>query len=66
MGTMTLEEFKNGYAERSGVTVAWLCEHGRLAAPCDCKEDGCIGWQMKHANDVKGENNGKSNNLQGL
>ncbi len=40
------EEFAEGYAERSGVTVAWLAEHGRVAMPCCCGGDECQGWQM--------------------
>lgn len=45
---MTREEFEQGYAERSGVSVEWLREHGREARPCDCGEDICEGWQMVH------------------
>lgn len=45
---MTAEEFAEGYARRSGVTVEWLREHGREVRPCDCGEDGCEGWQMAH------------------
>lgn len=44
---MTKEEFEEGYAERSGVTVKWLRDRGQVAAPCDCGEDSCQGWQMK-------------------
>lgn len=43
---MTRDEFETGYAERSGITVEWLHEYGRWAAPCDCGEDGCEGWLM--------------------
>jgi hypothetical protein len=46
---MTRDEFEQGYAERSGVTVEWLHEHGWFGAPCDCREVGCEGWQMTHA-----------------
>ena len=45
---MTAQEFALAYAERSGVTVDWLREHGREVRPCDCGEDGCEGWQMAH------------------
>ena len=42
----TKEEFEQGYAERSGVTVEWLHAHDQQAVPCDCGEPGCLGWQM--------------------
>jgi len=45
---MTKDEFEKGYAKRSGVTVKWLHDHNQLGVPCDCGEDGCAGWQMKH------------------
>jgi hypothetical protein len=45
---MTKDEFEQGYAARSGVTVEWLHAHGREGRPCDCGEDGCDGWQMAH------------------
>ena len=45
---MTLDEFEQQYAERSGVTVAWLHAKGQFGAPCNCGEEGCQGWQMKH------------------
>ena len=44
--TLSAEDFARGYAERSGVTVEWLKEHGREAMPCDCEEDCCESWQM--------------------
>ena len=43
---LNVEKFEQQYAERSGVTVAWLHEHGRYGAPCDCREEGCEGFQM--------------------
>lgn len=45
---MTREEFEQGYAERSGTTVAMLASLGRVARPCTCGEAGCEGWQMAH------------------
>jgi len=45
---MTKDEFEEGYAERSKVTVEWLHDRGRFGVPCDCGEDECMGWQMKH------------------
>lgn len=39
------EQFERDYAERSGVTVEWLREYGRVVRPCDCGEDICTGWQ---------------------
>lgn len=46
MAEMTKEEFEQGYAERSGVTVEWLHLYGQYAIPCDCEEENCRGWQM--------------------
>ena len=43
---MTLAEFEQGYAERSGMTVAKLHELGQHGEPCDCGEEGCHGWKM--------------------
>lgn len=45
---MTAAEFEAAYARRSGVTVAFLHQHGRYAGPCDCGEAGCEGWAMGH------------------
>lgn len=42
---ITAEEFERAYAERGGVTVEWLRAQGRIVAPCDCREEGCEGWQ---------------------
>lgn len=44
---MTKDEFEQQYAQRSGVTVDWLHSMGRYAAPCDCTEPECQGWQME-------------------
>ena len=43
---MTRQEFEQGYAERSKVTVEWLHEQNQHAIPCDCGDDLCKGWQM--------------------
>ena len=43
---MTREEFEEGYARRSGMTVERLHELGQVAIPCACGEDGCKGWAM--------------------
>ncbi len=45
---LTKEEFEQAYAQRSGVTVSWLKEHGREARACSCREPMCDGWQMAH------------------
>lgn len=45
---VTRDEFERAYAERSGVTVQELHDHGRFAEPCDCGADMCEGWQMAH------------------
>lgn len=38
--------FAEAYAARSGVTVEWLWEQGRIPLKCDCGDEGCEGWQM--------------------
>jgi hypothetical protein len=43
---MTLDEFEAAYAANSGITVEQLHRLGRHAAPCDCGDDMCVGWQM--------------------
>lgn len=43
---MTGEDFEAAYAQRSGVTVAWLHEHGLHGYPCTCGDATCEGWQM--------------------
>lgn len=45
---MTKDEFEQGYAERSGLTVQELHEMGRYAVPCNCGYEGCSGWAMGH------------------
>lgn len=50
---MTRDEFAQAYAARSGVTVQQLMEWGREAAPCSCDEDGCEGWQMAYAAELR-------------
>jgi len=42
---LTAEQFEREYAERGGITVERLRELGRVVRPCDCKEEGCEGWQ---------------------
>ena len=43
---MTKDEFEEGYALRSKMTVERLHELGEVGVPCSCGEDGCKGWQM--------------------
>jgi hypothetical protein len=43
---MTKDEFEQGYAKRSKVTVEWLHENGQFGLPCYCEQEGCEGWQM--------------------
>lgn len=50
---MTLEEFEQQYAERSGMTVEQLYTHGLLPVPCDCEEPGCNGWRMTHMVEIE-------------
>lgn len=45
------QEFAEGYAKRSGVTVEWLKKMGHEARPCYCGEDICEGWQMVNVTD---------------
>ena len=45
---MSRQEFEQLYAEKSGTTVEFLQGIGLVAVPCDCGEDGCMGWQMQH------------------
>ena len=45
--TMSRQEFEEEYARRSGVTIEWLREIGKISLPCDCGEEGCQGWQMR-------------------
>ena len=40
------DEFEQGYAERSGVTVDYLHSMGQYAEPCDCGDATCTGWAM--------------------
>ena len=48
----TAEEFERWYAVNSKVTVSFLHKNGRYGKSCDCKEDGCTGWQMAHKHDA--------------
>lgn len=49
MPPRSVEEFEQQYAERSGVTVAFLHEYGRYGERCNCGEEGCQGFQMTNA-----------------
>jgi hypothetical protein len=42
---MTREEFEEGYANRSGLTVDVLRQLGRIVRPCRCGEPTCPQWQ---------------------
>jgi len=45
-GVMEEAEFdEQEYADHCR-TMAWLHEHGLIAAPRDCGEDGCQAWKM--------------------
>ena len=50
---ITREQFEDAYANRSGVTVEWLKQHGREARPCNCGDELCEGWQMAHVSEEK-------------
>jgi hypothetical protein len=43
---VTREEFLEGYADRSGTTVAWLLSKGQVAVRCACGADNCPGWAL--------------------
>jgi hypothetical protein len=43
---ITADEFEAQYAERSGLSIAELRALGRVVVPCDCREEGCEGWQQ--------------------
>lgn len=45
---MTKEEFEQGYAKRSGMTVDQLHGLSFHAEFCECGEEICEGWQMVH------------------
>ncbi len=40
------EEFEQGYADRSGMTLQKLLELGGHGEPCECDYEKCRGWQM--------------------
>lgn len=46
---ITADEFERAYAARSGVTVDWLREHGRVVVRCHCDEPECEGWASMSA-----------------
>ena len=47
---MKKKAFERQYAKNSGVSVEWLHEHYQEIIPCNCKEEGCKGWQMINKN----------------
>lgn len=47
MSTMTRQEFEAQYAAKSGASVQWLRDEGKISLPCDCGEEECQGWQMR-------------------
>ena len=42
---MTRDEFAAAYAARSKISVEQLLSYGLRFVECDCREDGCAGWQ---------------------
>jgi hypothetical protein len=42
---VTRDEFLRRYASNSGAPAEYILEQ-RTAIPCECREDGCDGWQM--------------------
>lgn len=47
MPKMTKDEFEQGYAKRSNLTVEALRALGGHVEPCECDYEGCKGLQMK-------------------
>jgi hypothetical protein len=45
---MSIKDFEEEYAARSGVSVEWLHENGYSVAPCHCGEPNCQGFQITH------------------
>lgn len=43
---MTRDEFAEGYAVRSMLSLPELLVMGFRPVPCHCGDDGCAGWQM--------------------
>jgi len=43
---MTQSNFIKNYCERRGVTEVELNKEGRVAVPCDCGDEDCLGWAM--------------------
>lgn len=48
MPNISKEQFESEYAEKSGMTVEALRDLGLYPVPCDCGEDMCRGWAMRH------------------
>jgi len=44
---MTKEKFEDGYISRSKVTKEFYDRHF-VTVPCNCGEDVCDGWAVKH------------------
>ena len=49
--TTAAEEFERQYAARSGVSVKWLRQQGRVVRPCQCDYEECEGWQSVNRED---------------
>lgn len=49
---MTRHEFEQQYAESSGITIAILRKLGLYAIPCNCGEEGCLGYQMRNLSNL--------------
>ena len=52
MSTITRQEFEVEYAAKSGVSLQWLWDEGKISLPCHCGEEGCQGWQMRRLDSV--------------
>ena len=50
---MTREDFAERYARRSGISVLELMKRGQLFLKCDCREEGCKGWQCVLSSSVE-------------
>lgn len=47
MEKITKEQFEIRYAHVSNKSIEEIKEMGLTAVPCDCEQEGCMGWQMK-------------------
>jgi hypothetical protein len=49
---ITKKEFIEKYCERSDMAYKVMLKYKRMAAPCNCDEPMCQGWQMVNVEDA--------------